>query len=132
MRSERVESIEFSIMGNPVTKKNHSQVIMRGKYPMVVPSKAYQKFEKNCNGQIPRLEINEPCNIKAIYYMATRRKVDITNLHSALHDVLVKYGCIADDNCHIVVATDGSRIAYDKENPRIEVTIEFGYEDPFI
>jgi len=32
--------------------------------------------------------ITRPINIKAIYYMPTRRVVDITNLHSALHDVL--------------------------------------------
>ena len=72
--------------------------------------------------------ISRPINIKAIYYMPTRRVVDITNLHSALHDVLVHYQVIEDDNCKIVVSTDGSRVRYSKENPRTEVEITDSHE----
>ena len=46
------------------------------------------------------------------------------NLHSALHDVLVEVGVLEDDNSQIVVSTDGSRVLYDKHNPRTEVEIE--------
>lgn len=125
--------MKFTITGTPATKKNHSQVVMRGKHPVIIPSAQYTRFEQMCEGQIPQLAINEPCNIKAVYYMPTRRRVDITNLHSALHDVLVKYMCIVDDNCKIVAGTDGSRVRYDKENPRIEVEITYGeeYVNPF-
>ena len=70
-----------------------------------------------------RVAIDYPVNVKAIYYMPTRRVVDITNLHSALHDVLVKAGVLQDDNSRIVVSTDGSRVRYDKDNPRTEVEI---------
>ena len=38
-------------------------------------------------------------------------------------DVLVKAGTLKDDSCSIVVSTDGSRVFYDKENPRTEVEI---------
>ena len=38
--------------------------------------------------------------------------------------MLVKYGVIEDDNSRIIVSMDGSRVRYDKENPRTEVTIE--------
>jgi Holliday junction resolvase RusA-like endonuclease len=55
--------------------------------------------------------------------MPTRRKVDITNLLSATHDILTKHNVIADDNMDIVVSVDGSRVFYDKENPRTEITI---------
>ena len=55
--------------------------------------------------------------------MPDRRRVDITNLHSALHDILTHYGVIADDNCKIVVATDGSRVKVDRDNPRTEVIV---------
>lgn len=73
---------------------------------------------------MPKVEkIDYRVNIKAWYYMPTRRRVDITNLHEALHDILVKYGVIADDNCKIVFSTDGSRVLYDKNNPRTEVEI---------
>lgn len=56
--------------------------------------------------------------------MPTRRRVDKSNLEAAAHDVLVKYGVLADDNRDIIASTDGSRVYYDKENPRAEITIE--------
>lgn len=55
--------------------------------------------------------------------MGTRRIVDIINLHSALHDILVRYRVIEDDNYRIVASTDGSRVMYDKLHPRTEVEI---------
>ena len=72
----------------------------------------------------------DPVNVKAIYYMPTRRKVDITNLHEALHDVLTHYAVVADDNSNIIAATDGSRVRYDKTNPRTEVTITPMNDEP--
>jgi Holliday junction resolvase RusA-like endonuclease len=56
--------------------------------------------------------------------MDMRRKCDLTNLNEALHDILVKCGVLKDDNSKIVAATDGSRVLYDKQNPRTEVYIE--------
>ncbi len=105
----------------PRTKKNNMRVF--GKKP--IPSKAFIEYQEDCKWFIkpPDEPISCKCNIKAIYYMPTRRRVDITNLHSALHDILVHYGVIADDNCKIVIATDGSRVRYDKDNPRTEVII---------
>jgi Holliday junction resolvase RusA-like endonuclease len=55
--------------------------------------------------------------------MQTRRKVDLTNLLNAINDILVKYEILADDNSSIVFSMDGSRVFYDKENPRTEITI---------
>ena len=56
--------------------------------------------------------------------MGTRRKCDITNLLQATCDILVKYGALDDDNYTIVASTDGTRVFYDKENPKtiIEIT----------
>lgn len=56
--------------------------------------------------------------------MPKNGKVDITNLHSALHDILVKVGVLEDDNYKIVASTDGSRVFVDEGNPRTEVEIE--------
>ena len=125
-----IKRIHFTIPLPPVTKKNHPQVINRsvnGKtVPMVIPSKQYRQYEKDAGVFIrPRnANINYPVNVKALYYMPTRRRVDLVNLHSALHDVLVHYAVVEDDNCRIIASTDGSRVLYDKENPRTEVWIE--------
>ncbi len=117
--------LEFTIHLAPVTKKNSPRIVTNkatGR-PFVMPSEKYKAYEKYAAVDIPREGIDYPVNIKALYYMPTHRRVDLTNLNSALHDVLVKWGCIKDDNSSIVVSTDGSRVLYDKNNPRTEVVI---------
>lgn len=98
---------------------------------MIIPSKAFKQYEKDCKHFIKRLKepINEPINVKAIYYMKSRHRVDLINLHEALHDVLVKYGMLVDDDSKIIVSTDGSRVVYDKANPRTEVTVTKAKEE---
>lgn len=122
-----VKKIRFTIYGNPKTKKNSSQIIMnqRTGRPMVIPSKAYKQYEKDCGLQLKGkgLKINYPVNLKAVYYRKDRRKVDLSNLHEALQDILVKYGVLEDDNYTIVASHDGSCVQIDKENPRTEVEI---------
>lgn len=122
-----MNEIKFTIPLNPVTKKNSQQIFVNkatGR-AIISPSKKYKEYEYACGYYIPCKNLHIDCkvNIKAHFYMQTRRKVDITNLNSALHDILVKYGVIKDDNMTIVIATDGSRVLYDKSNPRTEVTI---------
>lgn len=65
--------------------------------------------------------------------MPTRQTVDLINLHEALHDIMVENNCIKNDDSRIIVSTDGSRVLYDKENPRTEVYIERiqDYQNPF-
>lgn len=124
-----MDEIKLTIKLPPVTKKNSMQIVGNGKRPMLIPSAQYRRYERDAGWFLKPLAIAEPVNIRAIYFMPTRRKVDITNLESALMDVLVKYGVIADDNCRVVVSTDGSRVMYDKENPRTEVTITKSKEE---
>lgn len=93
---------------------------------MIIPSKLYKDFEEECLTLIPkkyRKNIDYPVNIKAIFYKETRRKIDLTNLLEALDDMLVKAEVIQDDNRDIVAGHDGSRVFYDKCNPRIEIEI---------
>lgn len=132
--------MQFTIPLNPVTKKNSQQIIGIGKMcpvckrkakAVIVPSKKYKEYEVECEYFMPKIKepICEPVNVKAAYYMETKRMVDLTNLNEALHDVLVHYGILADDNRNIVYSTDGSRVLWDKENPRTEITIEPINED---
>lgn len=108
----------------PTTKKNSNQIVKaKGRY-MIIPSAKYKKYEKECGQYMPTIEpIDEPCNVQCVYYMPTRRRVDLSNLLSCTLDVLVKYKVLADDNSNIVATMDGSRVDYDKENPRTEITI---------
>lgn len=112
----------------PITKKNSQRILINPgtRKPFIAQSEKYKQYERACTlilakqGQ-PR--IGYPVNVKALYYMPTRRRVDLTNLHEALHDILVRAEILEDDNCKIVVSTDGSRVLYDKMNPRTEVYI---------
>lgn len=117
--------LSFTIPLRPITKKNNGRIVNKGSRRRVIPSEAYVNYEANCGYFIKKLDKPIDCkiNIKAIYYIPGKYKVDITNLHNALHDILVHYGVIKDDNCKIVLGTDGSRVKVDKQNPRTEVTI---------
>ena len=118
--------IKFTIQVAPITKKNHQQIIRNSKTGnlMVIQSKQYIQYERDARWFMPHIDtIEEPVNVQAVFYMPTRRRVDLVNLQEALLDVLVKYGILADDNSQIVHSMDGSYVDYSKERPRTEVEI---------
>lgn len=119
--------IKFTIPLPPITKKNHQQLVWpkgRNK-PIVMPSPQYKQYEKDALYFIPKLGVplDEPVCVMCKFYMPTRRKCDLTNLLQAIDDILVKAGILADDNYTIIKSHDGSRVYYDKENPRTEILI---------
>lgn len=119
----------FTIPLAPHTKKNSSEICYNPvtKMRFIRPSKIYKQYEQDCGLFIPKKYLNAnikaPVNIKCTFFMASRRKVDISNLLSAIDDILVHYKVLEDDNCRIIVSHDGSRVYYDKENPRTVVEI---------
>lgn len=125
--------IEFTIPIEPRTKKNSQQVIRdrRGR-TYITQNKRYKQYVADTAMILNTVKgkndirepINEPVNIRAHFYRSTRKIVDLTNLQECLHDVLVDSGILADDSYRIIVSTDGSRVRYDKNNPRTEVAIE--------
>lgn len=120
------ELCHFVIRLAPISKKNHSQIIKNTKTGklMVIPSKQYKEYEHESAWFMPHIKtIDRPVNIRAVFYMPTHRRVDLVNLLQALCDILVKYSVLEDDNFNIVAGFDGSRVDYDKENPRTEVWI---------
>jgi Holliday junction resolvase RusA-like endonuclease len=116
---------EFTIPIAPATKKNSQRIVMAHGRPFIMPSKLYKDYEKSAGFFIKNknLNIDYPINLKAVYYMPTRRRVDLVNLLEATCDVLVAYKVVADDNSKVIASMDGSRVYYDKESPRAEITI---------
>lgn len=120
--------IKFTIPIQPISKKNSQQILRNrqtGK-PFVAPSLQFKQYEASAAWYLPKVKepINYPVNVKCLFYMGTKRKCDLTNMLEAIDDIMVKYGIVADDNYTIIVAHDGSRVLYDKEQPRTEVYIE--------
>lgn len=127
--------IKYTIKGDPRTKKNHQMIAGSGKRCPVCrkPEKqwvrqghAHDEYAETAKWQlrpVPSRPIECPVNVKCLFYMKTRRVVDQLNLLATVDDLLKDTGIIADDNCRIVVGHDGSRVLYDKENPRTEIII---------
>jgi len=110
----------------PVTKKNSSQIIWNKslKRPMLIPSKIFTQYQQDCGIYLKNVDpFLDPCNLECKFYMPTRRRVDLSNLISAISDVLVHYGILIDDNSKYIKGYDGSRVFYDKESPRTEIVI---------
>lgn len=120
-------NLHFTLDVVPHSKKNSSQICrLKNGRTLLLPSKLYKKFEDDCLALIPedlQFNLSEPITVKAHFYCKTRRKIDLTNLLEALDDMLVKAGVIKDDCRDIIASHDGSRVYYDKENPRIEIWI---------
>lgn len=91
-----------------------------------MPSSQYKEYENAAMHYIPKVyePINRPVNIKCLFYMPTKRLCDLTNLLESIDDIMVKARLIDDDNYTIIKGHDFSRVFYDKENPRTEVSIE--------
>ncbi|MDO4605239.1 MAG: RusA family crossover junction endodeoxyribonuclease [Helcococcus sp.] len=117
--------MKLTLYGKPITKKNSSRIITKP-FPRLLPSKQFIQYEKDCLRQITgkyRKSINTKSNMKCVYYMPTRHKVDLVNLLSATCDILVNANVIEDDNSNIIASHDGSRVDHDRSNPRVEVFI---------
>lgn len=125
-----MSEIKVVLRGRPMTKKNHSRVVMMGKYPKVLPSKFYVDYEKDAVAQLmeffqmrmPKIEKN--VQVKALYWLPDRRgKPDMIGLMQATADILETAQVIVNDSQ--VIDWDGTRLmGYDKNNPRAEITIK--------
>ena len=120
--------ISYTIPLKPVTKKNSQRIVVAHGHPHIVQSAAYLRYEELCGYVLhprPVEPFNRPVQVKCLFYMPTRGIVDLTNLLNAIDDILVKYKILEDDNYKILASHDGSRVLYDKENPRTEIYIEY-------
>ena len=108
----------------PYCGKPRKQFIRQGKANQAYTIKAYPFLNPK-----PSSPLECPVHIQYLFYMGTRRKVDKLNLQAAADDLLVLAGIIKDDNASIVKSHDGTRVRYDKENPRTEIYIYDYQED---
>lgn len=119
-------NVKITIPLPPVSKKNSQQIFVNSRTgrPFIMPSKKYKEYEKEALPFIPRTPLaHYPVNVKCLFYMPTKRKCDLVNLLEAVDDLLVNARYLTDDNYTIIAGHDGSRVLYDKENPRTEIYI---------
>lgn len=121
-----MKSLKLTLQGRPTTKKNSPRVVRMGGFTKVLPSKAYEDYEKGCLWQLMRYKhqsFSTPVHLKCLYYMPDKRAYpDLQGLLQATADILEKARIIENDR--LIVIHDGSRIAgLDKNNPRVEIEI---------
>ena len=122
------------------TKKNHQMIAGSGqrcpycgkfKKQFIRQGKAHTEYTINAYPYLspkPAAPIDTPVRVQYLFYMATRRKVDSLNLCATADDLLVEVGILKDDNSAIIKNHDGTRVLYDKQNPRTEIFI-YTYEE---
>lgn len=133
--------LHYTIPLDPRTKKNHQRIAGTGKRcpvckrylrQYVLQSRVHDEYKRKAirflAGQLEE-PISAPVQVTYLFYMKTHRIVDKSGLMQAADDLLVEAGILADDNSRILVSHDGTRVLYDKENPRTEIYIT-EMEDP--
>lgn len=124
-----MSELKYIIGIAPITKKNSQQILVNrvtGK-PFISPSRQYKEYENTARWfvrPLPPHPIDYAVNVRCVFYMPTRRRVDLNNLLEAVTDLLVHTGVLADDHSGIVAGHDGSRVKVDKTaKPRTEIYI---------
>ena len=127
--------LHYTIPLDPRTKKNHQRIAGTGpRCPTckrflrqyILQSRQHDDYKAKARWYLaPRPEepINIPVQVTYLFYMKTKRVVDKSGLMQAADDLLVECGILEDDNSRILVSHDGTRVLYDKDNPRTEITI---------
>ena len=130
---------QYTIALDPRTKKNHMTIAGTGpKCPkcgkrqrlFVRQGSQNTKFSFDAARFLhpkPQEPLEGELHIIYHLFMQTRRRVDDLNLYASIDDILVTEGIIKDDSIKYIRSRDGSRVSYDKENPRAEIYI-FQYE----
>ncbi len=140
-------AVTFVVPGDSFVLKNSKRLINAGGCPRLIPSSAAVGFveraalairvqwSKMFLGPIPE---HVMVNAKIVTYLSSRRRADASNLYQAIEDCLgsckrtCKSGCkkhagvLVDD--YQIASHDGSRRLYDKDRPRVVVTLT-AYQD---
>lgn len=88
----------------PISKKNSKRLIMRGRSKFLVPSVAYENFEKIALNEISKQitsdfeTITGPVQAIYSFILKGRLKADVDNLMASVNDIAQKAGIIADDD----------------------------------
>ena len=118
----RTKKNHMSIAGTgprcPACGKRRRQFVRQGHANTEYTARAAQYLHPK-----PREPFQGTVQLVYLVYTKTRMVVDDLNLYASLDDLLVRERILKDDNRNIIRCRDGSRVLYDKENPRAEIFI---------
>jgi Holliday junction resolvase RusA-like endonuclease len=116
---------QLVIHGNPATKKTSNRLFrVRGR-TVVAPSAVHDNWFRRALPEVKaawrRAPLTEPVSVKALFFRADGRRVDLVNLMQALADLLERGGVVKNDQ--LIRAWDRSRLLRDPNDPRIELVV---------
>ena len=119
--------MKFVIVGRPATKKNHGQIVhVKGRHVML-PAKAYAKYEKEAKkilqAQYNKSPITDPVIVVCQYWLPDKRYwPDLIGLLQATSDIL-QAAKISTDDQQIMHYGDSRIAGIDKARPRVEIEV---------
>jgi len=118
--------LKLTLPGSIRSKKNSKRIFARGKMKKVLPSKAYEEWEKTARATmfyqlrpLPRLTC--PVDVEAHFYFKGPQP-DLSGCLESVGDCLE--GIVWMDDGQIE-SWDGSRMHHDKVNPRTEIVVKW-------
>lgn len=118
--------MKLTIYGRCPSKKNSRQVVCRGARPYSFPSKQYQDWEEENLWRLKTQHqetIEHIQGIEMVIYPPDKRKADLSNKFESIADLLVSAQILEDDNWFVVPDVHLKFGGVDKNNPRVEVTV---------
>ncbi|MDY6893850.1 MAG: RusA family crossover junction endodeoxyribonuclease [Thermotogota bacterium] len=125
-RKEDLMQLNLILPNSIRSKKNSKIIVWRGGKQLIISSKAYRRWEKEARESIhmQMLQknadlIEHPVEIEAqIYYKGNRPDLSgcLESIGDCLEGVVIK-------NDRQIISWDGSRVYYDKNNPRTELSL---------
>jgi len=93
----------------------------------IVSNKIKQVYKEALREQLEGLTFTHPIKLKLVYFKASNRRSDRTNVLSQHEkfaaDAMVEFGCIPDDNDDVILSSHYSGGTLDRENPRVEIRV---------
>jgi len=122
-----VGELHITIPGTIRIKKNSKRIFARGRFKTVLPSKAYENWERTAmislkiDGDPIKGLLYCPVHVEAHFYYRGRRP-DLSGCLESIGDCLQGF-IWADDT--LIESWDGSRLHHDLERPRTEVFVRW-------
>lgn len=112
----------------PSKKNSRRNFVTASGRQMSLPSESYEEWHEISSWELKK-QIKKPLRlsdvkITLIFYPPDRRIGDLTNKAESVMDLLVDNEILKDDNWFVVKRNCQIFGGIDKENPRVEITIE--------
>ena len=122
--------LTFTLTGHPRTKKTSNRVIRHRGKMMIIPSEVTIEWSNDAQLQLQAqfgkyrgktFHGGQRWNLRAIFYRQEDTTADLVNHLQSLCDVLQAAEVVANDRQ--IRGFDGSRLAVDARNPRVEISL---------